>query len=142
MRDIIRAIFGFLTNRLFLLSLVVTALFYILASALFRLQIIEGEELSRAFELSVIREVESEGQRGNIYDRFGVPLAVNVMAYDVYLNDSYEVNDKNQMIHTLVSIIDSHGDEVIWNMPMVIENGQVVFSGSGLSNKTVQEERI
>lgn len=125
-------IYNFLTNRIFLLSLVVVGLFYVLVAELFDLQIIRGDELSEEFNLKVIREVESKGQRGNIYDRFGVPLAVNVMAYNVYLNDSYEVADKNAMIHALVNAINSNGDEVINAFPIKYNGWTMSFIGSEL----------
>ena len=118
MKTLLLYAYRFLTNRIFLLSLVVVGLFYVLVATLFDLQIVRGDELSDAFNLKVIREVETEGQRGNIYDRFGVPLAVNVMAYNVYLNDSYEVEDKNAMIHKLVQVIESNGDEIINEFPI------------------------
>ncbi len=99
MKTIFLSIFSFFTNRLFILSIAVLALFYVLVATLFDLQIVDGNEHAEAFDLKVVREVDSKGQRGNIYDRYGVPLAENIMAYDVQLNDSYEVQDKNSMIH-------------------------------------------
>ena len=132
MKIIVMYVYRFLTNRIFLLSLVVVGLFYVLVSTLFDLQIVRGDELAEAFNLKVIREVETEGQRGNIYDRFGVPLAVNVMAYNVYLNDSYEVADKNEMIHQLVQVIEGNGDEVINAFPISFNGWTMSFVGSEL----------
>ncbi len=100
-----------------------------LVARLFELQIVQGENLAKEFDLKVVREVESEGQRGNIYDRFGYPLAENVMAYDVLLNDSYEVEDKNEMIHQLIQIIEGNGDKMIHEFPIIYDNG-LKFKGT------------
>ncbi len=135
MKTIFLAIYSFFTNRLFILSIAVLALFYILVATLFDLQIVDGNEHAEAFDLKVVREVDSKGQRGNIYDRYGVPLAENIMAYDVQLNDSYEVQDKNSMIHELVSIIRGHGDEVLNEFPLVYKDMSLQFEGSELDIK-------
>ncbi|MDF1616324.1 penicillin-binding transpeptidase domain-containing protein [Petrocella sp. FN5] len=118
MKTLFKAIYSFLTHRLFLLLLIVFVLFYILVMRLFELQIVEGEALAKAFELSVIREVSIEGHRGNIYDRNGYPLAENIISYTVFLNDSIEVPDKNQMIHELIGIIRNNGDALVDEFPL------------------------
>ena len=130
MKVIITAIYRFLTNRLFILFIFVIAMFYIILTALFKLQIVEGDEKARDFELSVIREVEIEGQRGNIYDRNGYPLAENVIAYDLLLNDSVEVSDKNKMIHQLISIVQDNGDEVVNDFPLKLTEEGLIIEGS------------
>lgn len=130
MKTVFTTLYNFFTNRLFLLAIMVVGAFYVLISNLFRLQVVEGEAYANDFNMKVIREVNSEGQRGNIYDRFGVPLAQNIMAYDVLLNDSYEVKDKNAMILDLIQIIEGHGDEVINVFPLVYEDGAFAYKGS------------
>ncbi len=132
MKTILLYIYNFITNRLFLLSLVVLGLFYVLVARLFELQISQGDELAEAFDLKVVREVESEGQRGNIYDRFGIPLATNIMAYDLYLNDSYYVEDKNSMILSLINIVERNGDTIINDFPIVYEGGSFQFDATDL----------
>ncbi|PKM66320.1 MAG: hypothetical protein CVU95_11725 [Firmicutes bacterium HGW-Firmicutes-2] len=118
MKTLFKAVYSFLTHRLFLLLIIVFILFYILVMRLFELQIVEGEELAKAFELSVVREVSIEGHRGNIYDRNGYPLAENIISYTVYLNDSVEVTDKNQMIHDLIDVIKNNGDAIVDEFPL------------------------
>lgn len=130
LKAIIKAIYSFLTNRLFLLLLIVLALFYILVTRIFELTIVQGDEYARAFELSIVREVDTEGQRGNIYDRNGYPLAENVIAYNVLLNDSFEVEDKNEMIYQLIAAIRKNGDEIILDFPLEMTKNGLKFMGS------------
>ncbi len=127
---IFKAIFGFLTNRLFLLLLIVLGLFYVLVTRIFDLTIVQGDELARQFELSVIRDVDIEGQRGNIYDRNGYPIAENVIAYNVLLNDSIEVADKNEMLYKLISSIKKNGDDIIDECPLSISQEGMIIEGN------------
>lgn len=126
----VKAVFMFFTNRLFLLLVVVIGLFYTLIQAVFQLTIIQGDQLSTDFELSVIRDISTKGQRGNIYDRNGYPLATNVMAYDVYLNDSIEVDDKNTMINAVVTIIKDNNDSIIYDVPFELTISGIDFTGT------------
>lgn len=129
-KEVAKAIFGFLTNRLFLLLLIVIGLFYVLLARAFDLTIVQGEDLAREFDLSVIRDVDIEGQRGNIYDRNGYPLAENVIAYNVILNDSIEVEDKNAMIYALTSIIKKNGDTLVDEFPLDLTEEGLTITGS------------
>lgn len=139
-KTVIKAIFGFITNRLFLLLLIVIGLFYILVQAIFQLTIIDGEKYTRDFEASVVREVDTEGQRGNIYDRNGYPLAENVIAYNVLLNDSVVVEDKNAMIHELVSSIKRNGDVIVDDFPLKL--GEVGFEFEGTDKQILNFKRL
>jgi len=123
-------IFNFVTNRLFLLLLIVIGLFYTLVQAVFQLTIVQGEQLANEFELSVIRDVSTEGQRGNIYDRNGVPLATNKTAYNVLLNDSIDVTDKNAMINEVVHIIKRNGDTIVSDLPFKVTREGIDFLGT------------
>lgn len=128
MKDVIKIAVGFFTHRLFIILLIVLALFYVLVMRLFDLQIIQGEDLERKFELSVRKDIELKGQRGNIYDRNGFPLAENVIAYDVYLNDSYRSGDDNKMVFDIIRIIQKNQDEVLLKLPIIYDEfGQLSF---------------
>ncbi len=125
----LKSFLKFLTNRLLIIFIVFVLLFYVLFSRLYELQIVDGKKYNEQFEKSIVKEVFTKGLRGNIYDRNGFLLSENILAYDVYLNDSFKVEDKNEMIYKLVKILNSNGDKLINFMPMVIENGELVFDG-------------
>ncbi len=120
--------FKMLTNRLLIILVVFVVLFYILVARLYELQIVNGEKIKEEFEQSVIREVSSDGQRGNIYDRYGFPLSENILAYDVYLNDSYEVEDIDEMIYKLSTIMRKNGDELLYVIPIKYEKDKFIFT--------------
>ena len=55
-------------NRLFVLLVIVAAIFAVLVCRLFYMQIVNGEEASAGITSSVTREVSMPAARGNIYD--------------------------------------------------------------------------
>ncbi len=120
MKGIIKMIFSFLTNRLFVILVVLILLFSILLARLFNLQIINGEKLEEEFDLSVLRDIEIEGQRGLIYDRNGTPLAVNQVAYTVQYDNSVYVPDRNGLLLHLIRILHSNGDNLSIDFPIFI----------------------
>ena len=104
-------------SRLLLLSIIIGALFFVLIDRLFYLQIIHGQDYLNNFTLTIKKEISLPSARGNIYDRNGVLLAYNELAYSVTIEDNYESSsDKNiklnDTILRTVNIIESCGDEV------------------------------
>ncbi len=119
--DIIKAIVAFLTNRLFVLTVVIFVMFSILFARLFNLQIVNGQKLEEEFELSVLREIEIEGQRGMIYDRNGTPLAVNEVAYTITYDNSVYTPDRNGLLLKLLRIIMDNGDRISIDFPILLD---------------------
>ncbi len=112
-------------SRLFLLSIIIAVLFFVLIDRLFYLQIIHGQDYLNNFTLTIKKEIALPGARGNIYDRNGELLAYNELAYSVTIEDNYESkSDKNirlnDTILRTVNIIEKCGDEVNNDFNIVI----------------------
>ena len=75
-------------SRIFVLLCGIFLLFFILLLRLFSLQIIHGQEYDASITASVSKTVNVPAPRGNIYDRYGRPLATNTVAYSVQIDDS------------------------------------------------------
>ena len=115
--DIKEWIKSILMSRLFLLVIIIAALFFVLMQKLFVLQIINGKDYLNNFTLTIKKEISLPSARGNIYDRNGNLLAYNELAYSVTIEDNYESgSDKNFLLNDTiirtVNIIESCGDEV------------------------------
>ena len=76
------------TSRLFVLWVVILALFAFVLQHLFTMQIINGAAYLKDYTYSIQKTIEIEGTRGNIYDRNGVLLAHNELFYTVTLEDN------------------------------------------------------
>lgn len=128
MKDVLKTIFSFLTNRLFVISVILVFMFSVLFARLFNLQIINGSKLEEEFELSVLRDIEVEGQRGLIYDRNGTPLAVNQVAYTVQYDNSVYVPDRNGLLLDLIRILHKNEDQISIDFPIFVnEDGNYEF---------------
>lgn len=129
MNAILKALRKLISHRIFILFLIILGMFYILYSRIFDLQIVQGEKLDKEFSLSILKERELEGQRGNIYDRNGYPLAENVIAYNVLLDGSIKVDNINQMSLDLSNIIKKGGNVLVNALPIGLnQDGNIVFT--------------
>ncbi len=125
------------TSRLFFLAASVFILFSVLTVRLFNLQIINGAEYLDNFTLRIEREKTIKSTRGTIYDRNGVPLAKDNLAYSVIIEDNYDSGSKknmeiNETIIKLIDIIESNGDRLNNDFPVYIDqSGNYRFSLEG-----------
>lgn len=123
-----------ITSRIFALAVIFICMFAGLVVRLFNLQIVQGEEYMRKYESKILRTAYTTGTRGNIYDRNGVVLARNELAYSVTIQDTgiYTTDQsKNLMILELVRILDRQGETIQGDLPVAIDqNGDFVFTTS------------
>ncbi|MBQ9438675.1 MAG: penicillin-binding protein, partial [Lachnospiraceae bacterium] len=130
-----------LKSRMFFLGLVSLLLFGILMRRVFNLQIVHGEDYLNSFELKIEKRRSIPAARGNIYDKNGILLAYNELAYSVTMEDVYESGrGKNAALNgtllSLVHLIERNGDSVISDFGIVLDqhnNFQFAYSGTSLS---------
>ena len=122
-------------SRLFPLTIVFLIMFGVLVFRLFRLQIVEGEDMQAGVSQMTQRTISLSSTRGNIYDRNGNLLAYNQLVYTVTLTDTGDYSDgyaKNLMLLDLIEILDKYGEEIQTVIPVVIDNnGEFQFTASG-----------
>lgn len=97
-------------NRLFVMLFAVAVIFMVLVGRLFYMQIVNGEEANASLTASVTRKVTIPAARGNIYDRYGRPLATNKAAFSVEIDDSITVdyeNSEEQSVYLYNRLIES-----------------------------------
>lgn len=127
--------------RIYVLLLVIFLLSSLLTARLFYLQIINGEETLEEFTLKIQKERTINSSRGNVYDRNGVLLAYNELAYNVTIEDVYESgSDKNRNINEtllkVINIIEKNGDKIINDFNIVLdEDGEFAFTLEGTQQK-------
>lgn len=96
----------------------------ILVQRLFYLQIVCGADYAEDYELQIQKTKETEGTRGNIYDRNGNLLAYNELAYSVTFeySDDYKNKELNQIVSTVIQMVEANGDSVINDFGIVLDN--------------------
>ncbi len=108
----------FFDNRIAVLIVFIFILMSILVLKLFSLQIVHGEEYLDDFEQKITRTITVEAPRGNIYDRNGVPLAINETVYSVKIDPSISVSNINEVLVNLIRLFDKYDQEYIDDFPI------------------------
>ncbi len=118
-------------SRVFVVMIAFCAMFSILIGRLFQLQIVHGQEYLDGYRLLIQKTRVIQGTRGNIYDRNGVLLAYNELAYSVTIEDNgdYEsLEDKNRELNReilrIIGLVEENGDHVISDFKIVLDANQ------------------
>lgn len=122
----------FFTSRLLPICIVYIALFSVIIHRIFILQIVTSEEEKTKIEEKNTKPREIKSTRGLIFDSNGELLAYNELAYSVVLEDNSLLKDetaKNEMIYKLIRVIESNGDHIDVDFPIVIDDkGQLKYN--------------
>jgi cell division protein FtsI/penicillin-binding protein 2 len=122
------------TNRLVLFFVAVAVAFWLLSTRLFDLQIINGESYLYTLMRTETREVTLDAARGTVYDRNGIPLAVNKTAYTVKLDSSdaaFRAADINETIYSAIQLFEQNGESYVDDFPISKETPYAfLFEGS------------
>jgi len=116
-------------GRVFMAILIFCGLSGILIQRVFYLQIVKGQDYVEQYELQIQKTKEVEGTRGDIYDRNGVLLAYNELAYSVTIEDNGEydsIKQQNKVLNEVISeaidIVERNGDTVINDFGIILDN--------------------
>jgi len=138
MREIIDYILGLLKSRLVPLTLAFVAIFSLLISRVFFLQIVNGESYANSLTESIQMTTSVPATRGRIYDKNGVLLAYNELAFAVTISDSgsYESNEiKNKTVNGAIedtlNIIEAKGDKFENDFSIEFNNDAYEFNVTG-----------
>lgn len=140
---------GYMSHRLFPLTIIFCILFGILIYRLFILQIVDGQEYLDNFTYKQERTVTVPASRGIIYDCNGKELAYNEISYSVTFGNNEQLESraaelhmeedelKNKIVYDTIRILESNGDKVIYSdFPIAIdsnENLSFTVEGSALT---------
>ena len=123
MRDLIadagKGVLKFLTDRIVWLLILTAVLFSLLVAQLFYLQIVISDTFVRTPVGTRTVEQIIPAPRGNIYDRFGRPLSVNITTYVVTLDPS--ANFSNEALYELTRLFENNEEEFLISFPMTEE---------------------
>ncbi|EOS79803.1 hypothetical protein C817_02351 [Dorea sp. 5-2] len=120
---------GILQSRIFVIIIIFCTMSAILVQRVFYLQIVKGQEYLDDYKLQIQKTKEVQGTRGNIYDRNGVLLAYNQLAYAVTIEDtgeydsiSHKNKELNRVVSSVIRMVEANGDTVINNFGIILDN--------------------
>lgn len=135
MKEIFDYILSLFKSRIFPLIMVFIVLIGVLINRLFALQIVNGESYVKDLSSSIQKEMSVAATRGRIFDKNGVLLAYNDLAYAVRISDSGKYEDNttknallNSSIDKTLTIIEEKGDTYSNDFPIIYEDGQYSFN--------------
>lgn len=112
---IISKIKEWLSSRMIPIALFYFVLAGVLIFQLYRIQILDAEQVVAEEAYKSVRERQTDSTRGIIYDRNGRVLAYNELSYSVILEDSPQLNTndkKNAMLYRLIQILEREHAEL------------------------------
>ncbi len=128
-KKIYEKITNFFNNRELILSIIIVSISIIFVLQLFNLQIINGATYREQAERRMVRTESVTASRGEIYDRNGVVLATNKLAYNVELYKvQVEPYEQNNAIYELIKILESNGDSIYSSFPIKDDFSDFDFS--------------
>ena len=141
--DFLYNILKILKSRIFIVCLLVVALFSTLIFRIFDLQIVNENYYMSTYIQKAEKTIYSPGTRGNIYDCNGKLLAYDSLAYVATFEDTIESDDNknkklNEIADKAIKIIEHCGDKIIVDFPIVKDrNGNLKYNFSSDSQKNL-----
>ncbi|MDF2987916.1 MAG: penicillin-binding protein 2 [Eubacterium sp.] len=102
----------FFKDRHTIVSIILVLIFGVIVYQLANLQLVNGENYFVQSQDYNLRSRSILAERGNIMDRYGVPIAVNSTSYYLMLMDTGKASDEfNEMMYKLIKIFEKNGDK-------------------------------
>ena len=106
-------------GRLVLMIALVVGVFVAFAVRLMQYQIVEAEEYKEMAQGNYTSVQTIDAARGEVLDRYGRPLAVNEVSYDVMINEAYLPSSmKNTVIQRIIELMEAEGQTWIDTLPI------------------------
>lgn len=116
-------------RRYIIIFLVIAIFCGIFLRRLVDLQIVNGKEYLDTSTKRIVTDGVIYANRGNIYDRNGIPIAGNRMGFCVqYVDTKLSDNEKNAKIARLVDLFNKNGDKYISTMRTIFNYKAMDFS--------------
>ena len=133
----------YIKSRIFPVTILFFVLTFILVHRLFYLQIQQGETYTDDLTVRTEKTLTIPSIRGNIYDRNGKLLASSRMTYNLTFGNDTRLSDyakklgvsdnvlKNQVVSDTIDILESQGDKLRLDFPIVKKGSVYAFTISG-----------
>ncbi len=113
----------FISDRLVFLAGIFLCMYFVLVLKFYKLQIVDHESYEQDLRASVERTVEVPAARGNIYDRYGKPLATNKPIYVLKVDPQVDLKKDtlNEILLSVAKLLEANNDTYIDNVPITKE---------------------
>lgn len=130
MKKVIDKLKSLISNRIMMMFAAITVLFSVLLIRFYNLQVLRQGQNQEAIRAATIRKIPINAARGEIFDRFGRPLAVNKTAFCIKMDLSIPVRDLNQIAEEFLKVLDLNKEAYIDHLP-ITQSEPFTFTFSG-----------
>lgn len=127
-----------LKSRRNLLTILFLLILLLFIGRMLQMQLIQGDDYEAKIYKGTVKTQIIPAARGEILDRYGNPLVVNRVSFDISLDRTFlPVEEQNTTILTLMELLRSTGEEWIDNLPITQEQPYEFLEG-----RTAAVERL
>ncbi|HEY5586563.1 MAG TPA: penicillin-binding protein 2 [Ruminiclostridium sp.] len=102
----------FFKDRYTIMAIILVLIFGVIVYQLANIQLIQGENYFIQSQTENLRSRTLLAERGNIVDRYGVPIAVNSTSYYLMLMNTGASSDElNEILYKIIKILEKNGDQ-------------------------------
>lgn len=131
MNDFVKKFNSNANFRLIIMLILIILAFSVLIMKLFNLQVILGDFLQTQVTGTTLKEITVPAPRGQIYDKYGRPLAINSSSFTVNLDASVSVENFNAVILRLVNLLEKNNEDIVDNFPISTQKPYIfLFDGN------------
>lgn len=125
--DFLYTVLKTIKSRIFIISLIIIALFTTLIFRIFDLQIVNENYYMSTYIQKAEKTIYTSGTRGRILDAKGKVLAYDELAYAVRIEDKLDSSDEknsqlNAIVYKAIQIIESNKDKVSVDFPIILNS--------------------
>lgn len=117
--------------RLITVFVGILILFFTLLIKLYTLQIVQGDFLKNQVLGTISKLINLDAPRGNIYDKFGRPLATNESSFTLNIDPSISIPNINDVILKTINLLEKNNEQIVDDFPISKEEPYTfLFGGS------------
>lgn len=127
------------SGRIFLLIGIIVAVFTVFALRLMKYQIVNADYYKQMAQGNYMSEQSIDAARGEMLDRYGRPLAVNEVSYDIVINEAYlPAQMKNSVIEKIILMMEQEGQTWIDTLPISVEEPFTFLNETDAQKKQIE----
>lgn len=132
----------FFKDRYTIVGIAIVLMFSVIVYQLANIQLVQGENYYTQSQSKIMGSTTILAERGNILDRYGVPIAINSTSYSLMLmNTGLGSKKLNEMMYKIVKILEKNGDSYNKNFSKYITD-KITFGSMLVKNPNRQKTLI
>lgn len=122
---------NFFKDRYTLVGIMLVLVFSVIVYQLANVQLIQGQNYFIQSQNINLRSRTILAERGNILDRYGVPIAVNSSSYSLMIMYTDASSDElNEMLYKIIKILEKNGDLFNKTFSKYLKNNPISFGSA------------